>query len=207
MIEVKIDTEDKEHIYQFPESWNEVKVIQFINLYRKQNSSSNELMGAVSLISALSDIPEELLLQMDINDFKNLSTKLTFIKDNVKKEDVEFIELNGEKYYLYQEFNKLTTGEVITIETILEGSEFDIHKVMADLLCLFLRKKDENGRFEKFSTEFFNRKEMFLQIPITQIYHIFGFFLPGVSSSESNTKDFISANNNQATLKEDLQND
>lgn len=207
MIEVKIETEDKQHVYQFPENWNEVKVIQFINLYRKQNTTNNELMSAVSLISALSDIPEELLLQMDINDFKNLSTKIAFIKDNVEREMVEFIELNGEKYYLYQEFNKLTTGEVITIETILESSEYDIHKVMGDLLCLFLRKKDENGRYEKFSTEFFKRKEMFLQIPIPQIYHIFGFFLNGVSSSESNTKDFISANKNQATLKEDLQND
>lgn len=207
MIEVKIDTEDKQEIYKLPESWDEVTVKQFTKVYKTRNGNNNELMSVVTLIGAMSDIPEALLLQMDINDFKNLSQKLKFINEEVNKTDIDYVELEGDRYYLYQDFNKLTTGEVITIETIMESAQFDIYNVMGDLLCLFLRKKDENGRYEKFSTEFFKRKEMFLNIPVSHIYHVFGFFLNGVSSSESNTKDFISANKNQATLKEDLQND
>lgn len=207
MIEVKIDTEDKQEIYNLPESWDEVTVKQFSKLYKTRNSSNNELMSVVKLIGAMTDIPEGLLLEMDINDFKTLSTKLKFINEEVNKTDIDYIELEGDRYYLYQDFSKLTTGEVITIETIMESVQFDIYNVMGELLCLFLRKKDENGRYEKFSTEFFNRKEMFLEVPVSHIYHVFGFFLNGGSSSESNTKDSTNANNNQATLKEDLQND
>jgi hypothetical protein len=161
-------------------------------------------MGAVTLISAISNIPEGLLMQMDINDFKNLSTKANFIAQEVERTDVDYIELEGDRYYLYTEFNKLTTGEVITIETILEGSQYDIYKVMGDLLCLFLRKKDEQGKFEKFSTDMFKRKEMFMDVPISNIYHVFGFFLDGRNSSQSNMKDYTKNNNQSTTPKEDL---
>jgi hypothetical protein len=204
MIEVKIEAEDKSHIYSFPENWNEVTVKQFVRLYQSNNPNNNELMGAVTLISAISNIPEGLLMQMDINDFKNLSTKANFIAQEVEKTDVDYIELEGDRYYLYTEFNKLTTGEVITIETILEGSQYDIYKVMGDLLCLFLRKKDEQGKFEKFSTDMFKRKEMFMDVPISNIYHVFGFFLDGRNSSQSNMKDYTKNNNQSTTPKEDL---
>ena len=204
MIEVKIEAEDKSHVYSFPENWDEVTVKQFVRLYQSNNPNNNELMGAVTLISAISNIPEGLLMQMDINDFKSLSTKANFIAQEVEKTDVDYIELEGDKYYLYTEFNKLTTGEVITIETILEGSQYDIYKVMGDLLCLFLRKKDEEGRYEKFSTDMFKRKEMFMDVPISNIYHVFGFFLDGRNSSQSNMKDSTKNNNQSKTLKEDL---
>jgi len=204
MIEVKIEAEDKSHVYSFPENWDEVTVKQFVRLYQSNNPNNNELMGAVTLISAISNIPEGLLMQMDINDFKNLSTKANFIAQEVERTDVDYIELEGDRYYLYTEFNKLTTGEVITIETILEGSQYDIYKVMGDLLCLFLRKKDEQGKFEKFSTDMFKRKEMFMNVPISNIYHVFGFFLDGRNSSQSNMKDYTKNNNQSTTQKEDL---
>jgi hypothetical protein len=204
MIEVKIEAEDKSHVYSFPENWDEVTVKQFVRLYQSNNPNNNELMGAVTLISAISNIPEGLLMQMDINDFKNLSTKANFIAQEVERTDVDYIELEGDRYYLYTEFNKLTTGEVITIETILEGSQYDIYKVMGDLLCLFLRKKDEQGKFEKFSTDMFKRKEMFMDVPISNIYHVFGFFLDGRNSSQSNMKDYTKNNNQSTTQKEDL---
>jgi hypothetical protein len=205
MIEVNINLEGTEHTYHIPENWDEVTVEKFMNVYRHKNPNNNELLGAVNLISALSDIDTAVLLQMDIDDFKTLASKITFITQEVPRTDVEYLEVNGDKYYLYSDFNKLTTGEVITIETLLDSVDFDIHKILSDLLCLFLRKKDEEGRYEKFTTEMLKRKEMFLTLPITQIYHIFGFFLGGGNLSKNNTKDSTRNNDQSTTLKEDLQ--
>jgi hypothetical protein len=205
MIEVNINMEGYETTYNVPESWDEVNVRQFMELYANKNPNNNDLLGAVNIISSLAGIEQEVLLQMDIDDFKELSTKLTFITKDIPKVDVEYLELNGDKYYLYTEFNKLTTGEVITIETLLESADGDVNKVMADLLCLFLRKKDGEGKYEKFSTEMLRRKEMFLEVPIAQIYHIFIFFSLGKNTSTNNMKVSTKNNDQSTTLKEDLQ--
>jgi hypothetical protein len=205
MIEVKINMEGYENTYKFPENWDEVNVRQFTELYKYKNPNNNDLMGAVNIISALAGIEQAVLLQMDIEDFKDLSNKLSFITKEIPKTDVDYLELNGDKYYLYSEFNKLTTGEVITIETLMEGSNNDVNKIMADLLCLFLRKKDEEGKFEKFSTDMLKRKEMFLDVPISNIYHIFLFFSLGKNTSTNNMKDSTKSKDQSTTPKVDLQ--
>ena len=194
-----------EAIYNFPESWDEVTVKQFAELYKTKNPNNNDLLGAVNIISALAGIEQAVLLQMDIDDFKELSNKLTFITKEIPKTEVDYLELDGDKYYLYTEFNKYTTGEVITIETLMEGAQNDVNKIMADLLCLFLRKKDEDGKFEKFTTDMLRRKELFLGVPISNIYHIFLFFSTGRNTSTNNMKDSTKLKDQSTTLKEDLQ--
>jgi hypothetical protein len=205
MIEVKINMDGYEAIYNFPESWDEVTVKQFAELYKTKNPNNNDLLGAVNIISALAGIEQAVLLQMDIDDFKELSNKLTFITKEIPKTEVDYLELGGDKYYLYTEFNKYTTGEVITIETLMEGAQNDVNKIMADLLCLFLRKKDENGKYEKFTTDMLRRKELFLGVPISNIYHIFLFFSLGKNTSTNNMKDSTKLKDQSTTLKEDLQ--
>ena len=205
MVEVNIEVEGLNKTYNIPTSWNEVSVRQFNQLYRFKNENSNELLGVVNLISAISDIDTSILLQMDIDDFKSLTSQVEFVTTEVPKVEVDYLQVGEDKYYLYTDFNKLTTGEVITLETILESSNFDIHKVMTDLLCLFLRKKDSEGRFEKFTTDMLKRKEIFLELPVSQIYHVFGFFLGGRNSSKNNTKDSTRNNDQSTTLKEDSQ--
>lgn len=204
MVEVNIEIDDVTKTYNIPTSWDEVSVRQFTQLYKFKNENSNELLGAVNLISAISDIDTSLLLQMDIDDFKLLTTQVEFVTTEVPKVNVDYLEIGEDKYYLYTDFNKLTTGEVITLETILESSNFDVHKVMSDLLCLFLRKKD-GDKFEKFTTDMLKRKEIFLELPVSQVYHVFGFFLNGGNSSKNNTKDSTRNNDQSTTHKEDLQ--
>jgi hypothetical protein len=205
MIEVKINMDGYEAIYNFPESWDEVTVKQFAELYKTKNPNNNDLLGAVNIISALAGIETAVLLQMDIDDFKELSNKLKFITKEIPKTEVDYLELDGDKYYLYTEFNKYTTGEVITIETLMEGAQNDVNKIMADLLCLFLRKKDENGNYEKFTTDMLRRKELFLDVPISNIYHLFLFFSTGRNTSTNNMKDSTRSKDQSTTLKEDLQ--
>lgn len=205
MIEVNIELEGTNHTYNVPENWDEVSVEKFMNVYRHKNPNNNELLGAVNLISALSDIDTSVLLQMDIDDFKTLANSITFITEEVPRTEMDYIQIGDDRFYLYSEFNKLTTGEVITIETLLDSVEFDVHKIMVDLLCLFLRKKDQEGKFEKFTTDMLKRKDLFLNVPITQIYHIFGFFLAGENTSPNNTKDSTRNNDPSMTPKDDLQ--
>jgi hypothetical protein len=192
MIEVNIELEEETKKYEFPESWDDVNVDKFIKIYQlRSDNSSTEIESSCKLLSAISGIDMDILFAMDIEDFKNLIFNLKFISTEVQKSDVDYIELEGDRYYLYSDFNKLTTGEVITIETLLEAASNDFYNIMPELLCLFLRKK-KDGKYEKFTTDMLKRKEMFKQVPITQIYHIFNFFINGRSISKNNTKDYTS---------------
>jgi hypothetical protein len=191
MIEVNVEIEEEIKTYQFPESWDDVTVERFIKIYQLRSNDMNELESSVQLLSAVSGIEKDILYLMEIEDFKKLISNLKFVSNEILKQDVEYIELEGDKYYLYNDFNKLTTGEVITIETLIESAGGDFYNIMPDLLCLFLRKKKDD-KYERFTTDMLKRKEMFKQVPISQIYHIFNFFLIGRNISNDNTKDYIS---------------
>ena len=191
MIEVNIELEEETKTYEFPTSWDEVSVEQFAKIYTASDTKYEGILGSVKVMSAISGIDENILMMMDINDFRNLADQLSFVNQDVPKQDVDCIEIDGEKYYLYSEFNKFTTGEIITIELLLEQGGGNIFPVMLELLCVFLRKKKEDGSFEKYNTNFMNRKDLFRNIPISQIFHIFAFFLTINNSSNKNIVDYL----------------
>jgi hypothetical protein len=194
MIEVKIETDDELLTYEFPENWDEVTVQKFCNVYKNNYDNYTEFESSMILLSTLSGIQREIVEMMDINDFKMLLDKLKFIKDEVIKTDVESIKIGEDEYYLHSDFNKFTTGEIITIEMILKNADNNLFKVMSELLCVFLRKKNNNGKLEKFKTSMLERKEIFDKIPVSQIYHIFNFFLAGSDLFNNNTKDYTENN-------------
>jgi hypothetical protein len=192
MITLNIELDDDEvKTFNFPTSWDEITVEQFSRLFENPTTTTNELENTIKIISSLSDVPEEILYAMDIQDFKSLSSNLGFIGQEVTTNKVDYVEINDEKYYLYKDFDKFTTGEIITIELIMESTQGNIYKVMSKLLCLFLRKKKPNGKFEKFTTDMLEREELFKKVKISHIHHIFNFFSTGETIFNPNIQDFI----------------
>lgn len=191
MITVNIELEEERKSYDFPTSWDEVSVEKFMKIYTSSDTKYEGIMGSVKVLSAISGIDEEILMMMDINDFKNLADQLAFVNQDVPKHEVEYLELDGDKYYLYSDFNKFTTGEIITIELLLEQGGGNVFPVMLELLCVFLRRKKEDGTFEKYNTNFMSRKDLFKDVPISKIFHIFAFFLTINNSSNKNIVDYL----------------
>ena len=130
---------------------------------------------------------------MSFSDFKQLTEQLQFIYTPVENKKLTAIDLEGDMYYIHTDFNKYTAGEIITIDTILRQYNHEYIKCMTDLLCVFLRKKD-NDKVEIFTTDLLNRKELFSKIKIGDINNVFGFFLSGKNSLETNIKDSINEN-------------
>jgi hypothetical protein len=191
MITVNIELEEETKSYDFPTSWDEVSVEQFTKIYSASNEKYEGILGSVKILSAVSGIDEQVLMMIDINDFKNLAKQLEFVHSEVSKNEVDYIEIGVDKFYLYNEFNKFTTGEIITIELLLEQGGGNVFPVMLDLLCVFLRKKKEDGSFEKYNTNFMERKELFKNVPVSQIFHIFAFFLDINNLSNRNIEGYL----------------
>ena len=200
MIEINITFEDDEEIgtinAYLPENWDEVNVSMFQNVFSKDIMNMTNIQQTLHILTCLTDLTEDLILQLPIDTFKDLVNRILFILTEIPKEEVEFIEINDEKYYLYSDYEKLTTGEIISLDTILETNKNNVNKCLSDILCIFLRKKKDNGKFEKFTTNLFERKEMFSKLPINQVYHLIVFFLSSKNISTPNIKDYTEDNPN-----------
>lgn len=191
MINLKLEIDDNVREFNLPENWDEVTIGDFVKLFSFNREGLTTIELSVKVINILTGIDEELVMMMNITDFEKLVEVFNFTTKELEPVNVESIELEGEVYYLKSDFTKLTMGEVISIETILQSADGNLFKVMDKLLCIFLRKKKENGKLEAFKGEFMDRVNIFQNAPITKVYNIFSFFLTGGNTLEDNTKDYL----------------
>ncbi len=187
MISVEITIDDQTKQYEFPNSWNEITIDKYKKLYSIPQAEDNNLMYSFDLLNAISGIEKDILYLMAIEDFKSLIDQLKFIYTPVESTQVEYVEVNGEKYYLHTDYSKYTAGEIISIDTILKKYNQNYVLCIDELLCIFLRKKVDD-KIEKFTTDLFKRRELFSTIPISDVNNVFVFFLTGNNLSTNNTK-------------------
>ena len=126
---------------------------------------------------------------MNMEQFKEISNQLGFIYTSVEAVKVDYVEIEGEKYYLNMDYDKYNAGEVISIDTILRQGNYDYINTIEEILCIFLRKKI-NDKIEPFTTDLFIRKELFKKLNISEVNNVFSFFLSGGNSSGKTTKDY-----------------
>lgn len=181
MITINLEIDDEIKSFDLPENWDEVTVEQFVKILSINREGLVLYEIATQTINCFTDINVEHLEMMDYKDYIKITEVLKFTEKDVVPVTVEYVELNGEKYYLKTDFSQLTMGEVISIETLV-GSTDNFIKVIDKLLCIFLRKKKENGKLEVFKNDMMDRNVMFKQLPISQVLNVFSFFLDGVTS-------------------------
>jgi hypothetical protein len=194
MIEINVELDDRVETYNFPTEWSEVTIEQFGRLYTINKDIHSGMFYTFEVLHQLTGIDREIIEQIDYESFSEIIDKLKFIFEPLPVKENLSVVVDGEEYFLYTEFNKYTAGEIISIETILQSVNKEIYKVMPELLCIFLRKKKENGKLEKYKTSFMERRDKFRNIKIDEINHLFTFFLTGRDSSANNTRVSSEAN-------------
>lgn len=194
MVEINVELDDRTETYNFPNSWSEVTIEQFGRLYTINKEIHSGMFYTFEVLHQLTGIDRDIIEQIDYESFTQIVEQMKFIYEPLPEKNNLSIVVDGEEYFLYTEFNKYTAGEIISIETILQSVNKEIYKVMPELLCIFLRKKKENGNLEKYKTSFMERRDKFKNIKIDEINHLFTFFLTGRDSSANNTRVSSEAN-------------
>jgi hypothetical protein len=192
MIKLNVELEEETKEYFIPENWGEIKVSQFAGIIEAQDTDKlSGIEKAIKVMKTVTDIDEDIIYQLSIDDFNKIVEVLDFTNTPIESENKESIIVDGEEYFLKKDFDKLLLGEIISIELIMEKTEGNIFKSIEELLCIFLRKKKENGKLETFKSEMMLRATKFKEISITDIYQLMLFFLNGVDLSKNNTKDSL----------------
>jgi len=190
MIELNLEIDGKAKSYNIPAGWDEVTLGQAADMNDLKDDDSTVIVQVVKLLKILApDINEDDIMMMSPEQFTQVTEALQFVSDEVEGELVEYVEIEGEKYYLKKDFEKLTMGEIISIDSIMKQTSNDITKALPKVMCIFLRKKNDDGELESFRNSFMEREEAFRSIIITDVYKLFAFFLDGEDLSQNSTQE------------------
>lgn len=182
MIEINLEIDDEKFELNLPSGWDEITIKQYDKIAKIERTESN-LIQFVEILKILTNVDEETIMSIPAVEFQNITDNLQFLQEEVEDKEVESIVVDGVEYFLKKEFDKLTMGESISIEIIMKKYDNDLTKAIPELLCIFLRKKKENGKLESFKNSFMERAEMFSNLMISDVHQLFVFFSIGKSTS------------------------
>jgi hypothetical protein len=137
------------------------------------------------------------LWDFNVDEFNELTTHFNWVADTSILEHFktlkpkEELDIDGKKYGILSNFNKMSLGEIVSFETLLKQEQSDFHKL--DIVFgVLLRPKKEDGTIEKFTEEIFvNVIENKYKVKMIDIYAVITFFFDGEKKSiTKNTKHF-----------------
>jgi hypothetical protein len=187
MTDLKLTIDGVERDYKIPDSWNDITV----EGYQKIVNMPKDLTGvflSIELAIRMTGMSREIIEELPIEEFNKILDRMTFVNSEMGDHLKESVEIDGETYFFKKDFTKLTTGEVASIDLILNSSDNNWYNVIEKLLCIFLRKKVD-GELEKFKSEMMDRADKFKRLKITDVQPIFFYFSSGVTGSQNDMKD------------------
>lgn len=178
-----------EQKFQIADKWTDVTFGQYVDLLAIQQDTWEDLTKTVKIISALSDKPkelEEIINLMDFNDFTMLSEQMEWIKTDFVEvanqiELMNKFEIDGKEYKIKEQYQKLTLGEMITVETMLKDPNYNPQEI---ILAVLLREVID-GKEKAFNEDdfFYILNVLKYKINLVDVYKYLAFFLSGDKTS------------------------
>jgi hypothetical protein len=179
---------------EIPTCWDEITIEHYMMLNKINKKKYNiELERDMEIIGSFLGLEYDDIELLDVELFNDIIEDLRFLlkEPDLNDELKDYIELSGEKWWIKKDFNKLTMGEKISIETIIQNGGDDFESELPRLLTLFLKKKDKDGEMESYKSTHMLRAEGFKKIKFLDIRNILIFFSGGRNGSENHMKESL----------------
>ncbi len=197
---IKLQINDKE--FNIVNSYEELTLGQYIDIINVSESKvSNSIDNDIKIISALSNNKEELnsiLWDFNTEEFDELKEEFKWVEDNAdvlnefkSLEPKESLEIEGKKYGIISNYNKMSMGEIVSFESLMKSASSDFHRLEI-AFGILIRPLDSNNNVVSFTEEIFldvirNK----YNIKMSEVYSTLSFFLSGDKiSTIKNTKRF-----------------
>jgi hypothetical protein len=142
-MKVKIKKEGKTEQYKLISKWEEVSLEKWLKLIDFRNGTRSK--EAEETIAALSNIPKDLINQLELKDVAVIMSKMAELQDKQDSSLKRIIEIEGKRYGFHPNLSEITLGEYADIETFIKN---DIEKNMPELMATLYRPvtdETENG--------------------------------------------------------------
>ena len=142
-MKVKIKKEGKTKQYKLISKWSDVTLEKWLKLIDVETGSKTK--EALETITALSDIPKQLVKELGIQDVAVIMSRIAELQAEQDSSLKKIIEVEGKEYGFHPDLSEITLGEYADLETFIKnGIENSMPEVMA-ILYRPITEKGENG--------------------------------------------------------------
>ena len=142
-MKVKIKKEGKTKEFKLVSNWSDVTLEKWLKLIEVETGSKTT--EALETITALSDIPKQLVRELGIQDVAVIMSKIGELQVEQDSSLKSIIEVEGKEYGFHPRLDDITLGEYADLETFIKnGIENSMPEVMA-ILYRPITAKGENG--------------------------------------------------------------
>ena len=174
-MKVKIKKKGKEKEFKLISSWSEVTLEKWLKLIDLQKGTKSE--EAKETIAALSTIPKDLIVQLELKDIAMLMNSLSKIQAKQDSSLKRIIEVQGNRYGFHPNLDEITLGEYADIETYVKiGIEKHLPELMAILYRPIVEEKNNVYTIEAYDGNISIRTEIMKKMSAEQVQSALVFF-------------------------------
>jgi len=177
-----------------PEGWDEISIGQFNKMNELASKKLNENEYIVKLIELFNpDIDKELLTKIFVNELSSITSNLVWMGTLPSGDVRDEFKIGDDTYRYQRELNKLTVGEMVSYEVLLDNPNISQFENNSILLSIILRKVMDDGTLEEFNSDIImERKELFEnELTINETYGLVFFFLNGDNQPITDLEDCL----------------
>tara|TARA_R110002050_G_scaffold60752_3_gene134628 strand:+ start:601 stop:1242 length:642 start_codon:yes stop_codon:yes gene_type:complete len=174
-MKVKIKKEGKTEDFNLISSWTEVTLESWLKLIDFHEGSKTE--EAEGTIAALSNIPKDLIKQLELKDVAIIMGKIAELQQEQDSSLKKIIQIDGKEYGFHPDLDSITLGEYADIETFIKN---DIEKNLPELMAVLYRpiteKKNDVYTIEAYDGNIQIRAEEMKKMSSEQVQSALVFF-------------------------------
>jgi len=133
-MKVKIKKQGKVKEFKLISKWEDVTLEKWLKLIDFHKGTKSK--EAEETIAALSNIPKDLIKQLELKDVAVIMGKLSELQAKQDSSLKKIIEVNGKRYGFHPDLDSITLGEYADLETMIKN---DIEKNMPEVCAILYR--------------------------------------------------------------------
>ena len=174
-MKVKIKKKGKVKEFKLISSWNDVTLENYIKLVDFHSGSKSK--QALESIAELSNIPRELIRQLEITDVAVIMSKISELQQGQDSSLKRVIEIDGKRYGFHPDLDSITLGEWADIESFVDDDiEKNLPEVMAILYRPIVEEKNDVYTIEAYDGNIAIRAEEIRKMSANQVQSALVFF-------------------------------
>ena len=179
-MKVKIKKKGKTKEFKLINSWEDVTLETWLKLIDFNKGTKSK--EAEETIAALSNIPKDLINQLELKDVAVIMSKMAELQAKQDGSLKRIIEIEGVRYGFHPDLDSITLGEYADIESMIKN---DMEKNMPELMAVLYRpiveEKNNVYTIEAYNGDISIRTEQMKKMSAEQVQSALVFFWGFVS--------------------------
>lgn len=174
-MKIKIKKQDKVKEFKLINKWEDVTLEKWLALidFHKLNKSKE----AEETIAALSNIPKELIKELELKDVAIIMNRIAELQQKQDSSLKRVIEIDGKRYGFHPDLDSITLGEWSDLESMIKNNvEKHLPEIMAILYRPIVEEQNDIYTIKSYDGDISIRAEQMKKMAAEQVQSALVFF-------------------------------